>query len=97
MPHIIDGMKKRGPKSPDVVTVVPDAVDPAAIRAKTGLKRTRFCARYGFNPRTYQDWESGKRRPDMAARVLLLVIDHDAKAVDAALEAAGLRRHTPLT
>jgi hypothetical protein len=33
-----------------------------------------------------RDWEQGRRQPEQAARVLLLVIDHNPKAVFAALE-----------
>ena len=35
-----------------------------------------------------RDWEQRRRKPDAAARVLLLVIAHNPAAVDAAIRAA---------
>jgi putative transcriptional regulator len=64
---------------------VPPAVDLRKIRAKTGLSQTDFANHYGFNRRSLQDWEQGRRTPDSAARAYLLVIANNPEAVDAAL------------
>jgi putative transcriptional regulator len=63
---------------------VPPAVDVGRVREKTGLSQTEFASRYGFNPRSLQDWEQGRRMPDSAARAYLLVIANNPKAVEAA-------------
>jgi putative transcriptional regulator len=64
---------------------VPPAVDVREVRARTGLSQTEFANRYGFNRRSLQDWEQGRRTPDSAARAYLLVITHNPAAVDKAL------------
>jgi putative transcriptional regulator len=67
---------------------VPPRVDVCRVRAKTGLSQAEFASRYGFNPRSLQDWEQSRRMPDSAARAYLLVIENNPKAV----EEAFLRR-----
>lgn len=47
-----------------------------------------FASRFGFSLATVQDWEHERRKPDYAARLLLMVIAHDPLAVDAAIQAA---------
>jgi putative transcriptional regulator len=77
---------KRGElKGQTEVYDVPPAVDVREVRAKTGLSQAEFANRYGFNRRSLQDWEQGRRTPDSAARAYLLVIAHDPAAVDKAL------------
>ena len=66
---------------------VPEDVDVKAIREDLGLKRPEFCRRFGLDVRAVQDWEQHRRRPDRAARALLLVIKHNPAAVEAALQA----------
>lgn len=61
--------------------VVLAAEDVRAIRARTGLSRSKFAGRFGLDPRAVQDWEQGRRAPDRAARVLLLTIDRHPEAV----------------
>ena len=61
------------------------AVDVQAIREKTGLSQLRFAERYGFNPRTLQQWEQGRTKPDRAVRAYLMVIDRNPEAVQTAL------------
>ena len=70
---------------PSHVIHVPDDVDVHAIRRKSGLSQTQFAERYGFNPRTLQEWEQGRARPDSAVRAYLMVIDRNPGAVEAAL------------
>lgn len=64
---------------------VPPSVDVCEIRSKTGLSEAEFANRYGFNRRSLQDWEQGRRMPDSAARPYLLVISHNPAAVEKAL------------
>lgn len=54
---------------------VPDSIDVAAIRARAGLSQERFAAQIGVPVATLRNWESGRRRPDGPARVLLALIE----------------------
>jgi putative transcriptional regulator len=54
---------------------IPDDLDVRAVRAKTSLSQSRFAKLYGFSVRTLQKWETGERRPNRSARVLLHLID----------------------
>lgn len=88
---IIDGMKEfqshlRGETQlPTRVFYVPKSVDVVSIRAKSGLSQSQFAERYGFSPRTLQDWEQGRREPDSAVRAYLTVIERNPEAVETAL------------
>ena len=62
-------------------------VDVRAIRKGLGLSQTAFANRFGFSPSAVREWEYGRRQPEAAARVLLLVIAHSPETVDAALQA----------
>jgi putative transcriptional regulator len=66
----------------------PTAVNVRAIRAKTGLSQTRFAKRFGFSAASVREWEQGRRQPEAAARVLLLVIASRPEVVDEVLAAA---------
>lgn len=85
----------RSAVEPSVASRLPTTVDVAAIRERLGqpfagraCTQQEFASRFGFSLATVQDWEHGRRKPDHAARVLLLTIDHDPSAVDAAIGAA---------
>jgi len=65
---------------------IPEEVDVRAIRLRSGLSQAAFAGRYGFSPRTVQDWEQRRRKPDAAVRAYLTVIDLSPKAVSRALE-----------
>lgn len=67
---------------------VPNVVDVLAIRKKLHMSRTQFANHYGFNVRTLEKWEQGKRKPDSAVRAYLMVINKNPKAVESALHAA---------
>lgn len=71
-----------------VVHHAPDA-DVRAIRAKLGLSQEAFAARFGLSIAALREWEQRRRRPEQAARVLLLVIAHNPGAVSEALAAAA--------
>jgi putative transcriptional regulator len=80
----------RGELKLDVKAVhVPPQVDVAAIRRKLKLSQAGFARRFGFNPRSVQDWEQGRRKPESAVRAYLVVIAREHKAVDRALRGAA--------
>ena len=70
-----------------VVRVVPD-VDVRAIREAQGLTRQEFAERYGLQARAIQEWEQGRRKPELAVRAYMLVIKNQPAAVRKALAAA---------
>jgi putative transcriptional regulator len=78
----------RGETTEGFVAHVPDRVDVKAIRTRLGLSQEAFARRFCFSPAAVRDWEQHRRQPEQAARVLLLVIDHDPDAVTKALAAA---------
>jgi putative transcriptional regulator len=53
----------------------------ASIREKTGLSQERFATLLGVSVRTLQDWEQGRRAPSGAARTLLVIAEHNPKAL----------------
>ena len=65
-------------------------MDVRAIRGRLGLSQAAFARRYGFNRRTVQDWEQGRRRPEGPARLLLTLIEREPKMVDRILAEAGV-------
>src|SRR6478752_10064261 len=64
-----------------------------AIRTKLKMSQNAFAARFGILPPTLRDWEQNRRRPDGAARVLLMVIDKEPDAVTRALAPASRQEH----
>jgi putative transcriptional regulator len=68
---------------------VPGPVNVKAIRGKSGLSQSQFARRYGFSPRTLQDWELGRAQPPSAVRAYLTVIDRYPKTVERALLGAA--------
>lgn len=58
-----------------------DWIDVRAIREKLGLSRAAFGERFGLAVTAVRDWEQGRRRPDPAARVLLMVIGRSPDVV----------------
>ena len=68
---------------------VPPQVDVIAIRKRLKLSQAEFAGRFGFSPRSVQDWEQGRRIPESAARAYLLVIAREPKAVDRARRGAA--------
>ena len=67
---------------------VPPETDVRALREKMGLSQSDFAALFGFNVRSLQDWEQGRRRPEIPIRAYLAVIQRDPEAVIRALRAA---------
>ncbi len=79
----------RGEKDAARVHLPPEAIDVRAIRDRLGLSRRAFAEKFGLALAAVRDWEQGLRRPDPAARVLLLVIDRSPDAVVDALKHAA--------
>ena len=77
-----------GAKVASRVWAPPAAVDVKAIRGRAGLSQVAFARRYGFSPDAVRDWEQGRRRPEQAARTLLMMIDKEPEAVERVLAVA---------
>lgn len=72
--------------------VVHEPVDVRRVREQTHLTRARFASTYGLDPRTVEQWEQGRRRPDKATETYLRLIgtepDTVARLVSNALQTA---------
>ena len=77
-----------GRTAPSRVWHPPAQVDVRAIRSRTGLSQANFAKRFGFTTSAVREWEQGRRQPEAAARVLLLVIASKPEVVDEVLAAA---------
>ncbi len=65
---------------------LPDEVDVALVRKRARMSQAEFARAFCINPRTLQEWEQGRRKPDATTRAYLAVI---AKNRDAVLKALG--------
>jgi len=65
---------------------IPDRVDVRLLREQLGLSQSQFAMRYGFNPRTLQEWEQGRTQPDTAVRAYLTLIAKEPDVVQRALQ-----------
>lgn len=72
----------------ETVYHVPPETDVKALREKLGLSQSDFAALFGFNVRSLQDWEQGRREPEIPIRAYLAVIQREPEAVIRALRAA---------
>ncbi len=79
----------RGEQDAARVHLPPDVVDVRALRERLGMSRTAFAERFGLAVAAVRDWEQGLRRPDPAARVLLLVIARNPDVVAEAVADAA--------
>jgi len=61
--------------------VLPEEVDVKRIRAKARMSQSEFARAFCINPRTLQEWEQGRRKPDATTRAYLAVIARNRKAV----------------
>jgi putative transcriptional regulator len=68
-------------KLPTWRIVLPGEVDVKRIRTKAGMSQAEFARAFCINPRTLQEWEQGRRKPDATTRAYLAVIAKDRKAV----------------
>ena len=71
----------RGEAEPSRGHLPPGSIDVRAIRGRLGLSRPAFAERFGLAVSAVRDWEQGLRRPDPAARVLLMVIGRSPDTV----------------
>ena len=74
-----------GKDVPDLVLHVPQNVDVAAVRRRTGLSQTAFSRRIGVSPATLRNWEQGRRTPEGPARILLAMLDRNPRIVEETL------------
>ena len=65
--------------------LLPNPVDVKEIRESAKMSQAEFAKAFCINPRTLQDWEQGRRKPDTTTRAYLAVISHNRKAVLRAL------------
>ncbi|HEX3743315.1 MAG TPA: helix-turn-helix domain-containing protein [Bryobacteraceae bacterium] len=65
--------------------VLPDEVDVTLIRKRAGMSQAEFAHTFCINPRTLQEWEQGRRKPDATTRAYLAVIAKNRQAVLEAL------------
>lgn len=66
--------------------VLPEEVDVKRIRSQVGMSQAEFARAFCINPRTLQEWEQGRRKPDATTRAYLAVIARNREAVLDALE-----------
>lgn len=67
--------------------LLPDEVDVRRIRSQARMSQAEFARAFCINPRTLQEWEQGRRKPDATTRAYLAVIARNRKAVLDALTA----------
>lgn len=75
----------RGAEMPALVLHVPQNVDVAAVRRRTGLSQTAFSRRIGVSPATLRNWEQGRRAPEGPARILLAMLERNPRIVEETL------------
>ena len=68
-------------KLPTRRIVLPDKVDVRRIRTMAGMSQAEFARAFCINPRTLQEWEQGRRKPDATTRAYLAVIAKNRAAV----------------
>jgi putative transcriptional regulator len=56
------------------------------VRERLGLSQAEFSRRFALNLRSLQEWEQGRRLPDLAVLTYLRVIERNPKAVQSALK-----------
>lgn len=70
---------------------VPETVDVAAIRKRTGKAQPAFAASIGVPLSTLRQWEHQRRQPQGPARVLLAMLEKNPHLVEETLGAAPAR------
>lgn len=68
-------------KLPTRRIVLPGEVDVKRIRNEARMSQAEFARAFCINPRTLQEWEQGRRKPDATTRAYLAVIAKNRKAV----------------
>jgi putative transcriptional regulator len=65
--------------------VLPKEVNVKRLRERARMSQSEFASAFCINPRTLQEWEQGRRKPDATTRAYLAVIAKDREAVLKAL------------
>jgi putative transcriptional regulator len=68
---------------------IDDEIDVRAIRETLRLSQREFSRLYGIPVATVQNWESGRREPELSARLLLRVIQDNPDVVARAIRVSG--------
>jgi putative transcriptional regulator len=85
---LIQGMEeavawKRGEMALETVRISPMPPDRVrAIRKKFSLSTKAFEQRFGIPAATLNNWEQGRREPDVTARLLLRIIEREPEIVE---------------
>jgi putative transcriptional regulator len=87
MQEAVDYMRGKKKRAITHKVEIPDTIDVKSIRKNLKLSRPAFADRFGFSSRTIQHWEQGDRRPQGAARVLLVLLQRAPKTVEEILNA----------
>ena len=56
------------------------------VRERLGFSQAEFADRFGMSVRSLQEWEQGRRLPDLAVLTYLRVIERNPRAVQSALK-----------
>ncbi len=72
--EIVEHEKGMKTKVRSTLVRIDDEVDVRLIREKLALSQQKFSDLYGVPVATLQNWESGRRRPEVAARLFLKAI-----------------------
>lgn len=76
----------QGETTSGLVVHVPEMLNVAAIRQRTGHSQPAFAGSIGVKLSTLRQWEHGRRQPQGPARVLLAMLDRDPDLVRRMLE-----------
>ncbi|MCJ2130488.1 helix-turn-helix domain-containing protein [Methylobacterium sp. E-045] len=68
-----------------LIVHVPETVDVAGIRRRTGKAQPAFAASIGVPVATLRQWEHQRRQPQGPARVLLALLDKNPRLVEETL------------
>ncbi len=87
--RIVDGLNEalahaKG-QTNDVRVHIPEAIDVAAVRSRTGLTQAAFSQAIGVSAATLRNWEQGRRMPEGPARVLLAMLARNPRIVQETL------------
>lgn len=88
---LIEGLReavewKRGKLALETVNIDPMPPERVkAIRKKTAKSTKEFERRFGVPASTMNNWEQGRRKPDLTARALLTIIEREPQAAERAL------------
>jgi len=72
----------KGEPVPGMAVHVPEAIDVAEIRRRTGKAQPAFAASIGVQVATLRQWEQQRRQPQGPARVLLALLEKNPRLVE---------------